>query len=393
MSGATAIVLTGGLGTRMRPLSSDKEKSMVAFMGRPLLLHLVRLLGSHGLSNIVFTSPGKRGDIKDYFSDGREYGVSIEYYGGEEKWLGTAGTIRNLVDEMRDSVASDNLLVIYGDSLLKADLGKMLQFHTRTESWCTILYHRPRFESFVYEYHDGAFDDRGERTNYGVMDIGPDGRIVKVKEKAVIAQLEREFTNPVANAAVYAIRKDLLEYVPRDHPSDFPRHVFPSLIERGIPCLGFDIEDGYRVDIGTIPTYYAMQLAILHEKVDFDIDFPRLRERVWVGNASTVDSPGKIEEPVLICDSSKVGPGTTVECSIIGNNVHVGRSCSIKGSIILDHVDIGDGVQISDSIVGEHCSSDDGVHLPPNTVLGDYCRLGGSELAMTDLDLCGLIRG
>jgi mannose-1-phosphate guanylyltransferase/phosphomannomutase len=364
---------------------------MLAFMGRPLLLHMVKLLKSHGVSSIVFTSPGKRDEIKDYFSDGREYGVSIEYYAGD-KWYGTAGTVRKLVEEMGHGPASDDVLVVYGDSLLRADLQKMLQFHSRTESRCTILYHRPRFESFLYEYHDGAFDKRGKRTNYGVMDIAAGGRIAAVEEKPVIERLKSDFANPVANAAVYAIRKDVLDYVPRDSPSDFPRHLFPLLIERGIPCFGFDIEDGYRVDMGTIPTYYSMQLAILRGKVDFDIDFPCLRERMWVGNGSTVDSTGKMEEPVLICDSSKVGPGSTVECSIIGNNVHVGGSCSIRKSIILDHVHVGDGVNISSSIIGEHCSVDDGVSLPPNTVLGNYCLLGGPQIAMTDVDLHGLIR-
>ena len=392
MARIPAIVLTGGLATRMRPLSSDREKSMIAFMGRPLLLHLISLLRSYGFSNIVFTSPGKRGDVEQYFSDGRDYDVNIGYY-RDGKWYGTAGTTKKLVCQMGDRAASDNLLVVYGDSLLKADLDKMLQFHSRTKSWCTILYHRPKFESFVYEYHDSAFDELGKRTNYGAMDIDRDGRITAFVEKPTIAQLENEFINPVANAVVYAIRKDALEYVPEDCSCDFPQHLFPLLIKKGMPCFGFDIGDGYRLDIGTLPTYYTAQLAILHGKVDFDLDFPRLEEGVWIGGTSTVDPTGKLERPVLICESSRIGPGTRIESSIIGNNVHVGGSCVVEGSIILDNAHIGKGVQISYSIIGEDCSVDNGVVLPPNTVLGNYCHLGDSQLALRDSDFYGLIRG
>ena len=391
MSKLTAIVLTGGIGTRMRPLSLDKEKSMIDFMGRPLLLHLIKMLRSYGFSNIVFTSQGKRGEIKEYFSDGRAYGVNIEYYKGK-KWYGTAGTIKQLIDKMGDAVASDNLLVIYGDSLLKADFKKMLQFHGSSASLCTILYHHPRFKSFMYEYHDREFEERGKRTNYGVMDVGPGNRISAVMEKPAIAQLEDYFINPVANAAVYAIKKDLLKYVPKDYPYDFPRNLFPLLIEKGIPCFGFDIEDGYRLDIGTIPTYYTAHFAILHGKVDFEIDFPEIEESVWLGKSSSVNPRGKLEGPLLICENCSIGPGTNISHSIIGNNVNIGSNCLIKKSIILDNVHIGDGVEISYSILGEHSSVAHGTFLSPNTVLGSYCRLGDFQLALNDSDFYGLIR-
>jgi mannose-1-phosphate guanylyltransferase/phosphomannomutase len=121
------IILLGGRATRMRPLSVDKDKSMIFFMGKPLLSYLIEDLKLCGLLDIMLTSSGKNGEIKDYFSDGKKFGVSIEYYDGE--FYGTAGTVKKIIDGF-----SETLMVIYGDNLMKADFEKMVRFHLETES-------------------------------------------------------------------------------------------------------------------------------------------------------------------------------------------------------------------------------------------------------------------
>jgi mannose-1-phosphate guanylyltransferase/phosphomannomutase len=225
------------------------------------------------------------------------------------------------------------------------------------------------------------------------MDVGSDNRITKVVEKELIANIKEEYTNPVANAAVYLIKKEILDFVPSNSPFDFPKDLFPLLIEKGIPCFGFSIGEGYRIDIGTIPHYYNTHLAILEGKIDFDLHFPILEERVWVGSKSTIGPGSNIGRPVLICENSRIGSNTSIECSIIGNAVEIGRGSSIRKSIVLDSVHVGDGVSISHSIIGENCFIEDGVSLPANTVLGNYCRLGGTQLTMREKDFLGLIRG
>lgn len=391
MSKITSIILVGGAATRMRPLSMDKGKCMISFMGGPLLYHLIKSLKSYKFSDIIFTSSGREGEIKKYFSDGGKFGVNIKYY-ESKKWYGTAGTIKDLIDEMKDKV-SNTFMVIYGDSLLKANYEKMLQFHMEKKSRCTILYHRPNFESFLYDYHDKSFKEGGKRTNYGVIDIDLDNRITKVVEKPLIAEIKNNFSNPVANAAVYLLEKKILDFIPSNCLFDFPQDLFPLLVEKGIQCFGFDIEEGYRVDIGTIPNYYNTHFAILEGRIDFDLYFPVVEEGIWVGNGSIVKSKNNLKKPVLICEDSKIGLDTNIECSIIGNNVYIDKFSSVKSSIILDNVHIGRKVKVSQSIIGENSFIDNGISLPPNTVLGNYCRLGGPKLVMKDSDFYGLIKG
>ncbi|MEW6096680.1 MAG: NDP-sugar synthase [bacterium] len=392
MSKVTTIILTGGVATRMRPFSVDKSKSIIPFMGKPLLFHLIKALKLYEFSDIIFTSSGKEGDIKEYFSEGKKFGVNIKYYNGE-KYYGTAGTIKYLIEEIKDEI-SNTFMVIYGDSLLKVDYKKMLQFHIDKESWCTILYHHPNFESFLYEYHDKdkGFKDRGKRTNYGVMDIDSNNRMTKAMEKPLITEIKNDFANPVANAAVYLLEKEILKFIPTNRLFDFPRDLFPLLIEEGVPCFGFDIEEGYRVDIGTIPNYYNAHFAILEKKIDFDFDFPLLQEGIWIGKDSIIGSINGLKKPVLICENSRICLNTTIESSIIGNNVFIGEDSFVRKSIILDNVRIGNRVKISYSIIGGNSFIGDRVSLPPNTILGNYCHLGGSQLIMKESDFEELIR-
>ena len=390
MSEITVIILAGGTAPRMRPLSLDKPKSMISFIGKPLLSFLITSLKLNNLLEIVINTSFEQGEARKYFSTGSNFGVNIKYY-ESKKWYGTAGTTKDLIDKMKDEV-SNPFMVIYGDSLLKANYQKMLEFHRRRNSWVTILYHRPNFESFLYEYH-GEIIKGEKRTNYGIMDIDLDNRIIKIVEKPLIAEINNKFADPVANAAVYILNKEILDFVPSNCFFDFPKHLFPLLVDKGIPCFAFDIKKGYRVDIGTVFNYYNTQLAILEGRIDFDFYFPLSEEGIWVEDGSTIGSIENLKKPVLICKNSRIDLNTNIECSIIGNNVYVGKFSSVRRSIVLDNAHIGDRVKITQSIIGENSFIEDRVSLPSNTVLGNYCHLGGYQLIMKDSDFYGFIRG
>lgn len=369
----SVIILAGGTAPRMRPLSLNKPKTMISFMGEPLLRYLINSLkSSKFLEILVYTSYGQR-EAREYFSAGNHFGVSMKYYEGKE-WYGTAGTTREIISKMGEQI-SDTFMVIYGDSLLRVNYQKMLEFHKRKKSWATILYHSPNFESFLY---DKAIPGE-KRTNYGVMDVDFNGRITKVIEKPTITEISNKFRNPVANAAVYVLEKKVLDFVPLGCFFDFPRNLFPLLIDNGIPCFGFDIGRGYRIDIGTIPYYYNTQLAILEGRLAFDFCFPVIKEGIWIGRGSVISSIDSLKKPVLICEKSRLESNVYIERSVVGNNVYVGESSRIINSIILDNVHIGNMVEIFNSIIGENCSINHGISLPPRTVLGSYCNLGGLD--------------
>jgi len=386
----TTIILSGGKATRMKPLSIDKCKSMISFMGKPLLFYLIKALQLNGFLDVVFTSSGKDREIEGYFSHGENFGIKIQYC-DSDKWYGTAGTVKKLVDIMKEKV-SNTFMVIYGDSLLSADYEKMFQFHREKKSWCTILFHRPDFKSFLYEYHDKSFKECGKRTNYGILDIDSNNRVTNIKEKPLVDEIKRDFKNPVANAAVYILEKKILDFIPSDQSCDFPLDLFPLIVEKGIPCFGFDTGEGYRIDIGTIVNYYNSHFAILKGYIKFGFYFPQVENGIWVGNSSEVCAKESLKRPVIIGEKSKINFDTTIENSIIGNNVYIGKYSYITNSIILDNVCIEDNVRISNSIIGENSNIEEKILLPPNTVLGSYCRIGGSELLMKDSDFLGLIR-
>lgn len=381
MSKVTTILLTGGKAQRMWPLSEYECKAMISFMGKPLLLHLIHALKRYNFTDIVCTSPGKKGEISEYFANGKEYDVDIKYY-VEKKWSGTAGSVKNLANELKENIA-ETIVVIYGDSLLKANYNKMLEFHRQRRSLCTILYHRPNFESFLYEYHDNddSYENSGKRTNYGVMDLALDNRIIYVEEKPLLEDIKKKFLNPVANATVYILEKLVLEHIPADCSFDFPKDLFPALLKKGVRLFGFDIEDGYRVDIGTLYNYFQTQFDILRGKVEFDFYFPFLEKGMWIAKSSR-DNPIKgLRKPILIGENCKIDQDAEIECSIIGNNVEIGKFSTIRNSIILDDNHIGECVNIAYSIIGRKSLIGDNVLLSPNSVLGSNCNLKAAQLS------------
>ena len=144
-------------------------------------------------------------------------------------------------------------MIIYGDSLLKANYSGMARFHESENADLTILYHRPHFESFLYEYHDcnRQFPHLGTRTNYGVMDLDAGSqKLRRYKEKPLLRSIGGLFRNPVANATVYIIGRKAWQLVPKQGSSDVVSQdgLFVRAIQRKLGCFGFGISDGYRLD-------------------------------------------------------------------------------------------------------------------------------------------------
>lgn len=371
MERTSVIVLTGGAATRIRPLSSGRDKCMIPFMGRPLLSHLLESLVDQGFSDLLFTSVGIDAGIKTYYGTRLSDDVHINYC-RQSPWLGTAGTVARITEY--ESV-SDPFFVIYGDSLLDVNFRAMLDFHRRNSPSCTVLFHRPRFDQFRYEYHDSAFENRGPRTNYGVMDLTGQQNIVYIEEKPLLERIPIDFKNPVANAAVYIMTKDAVAQTPHDMPADFPRDVFPQVINRGDPILGFDIRDGYRFDVGTLDNYYSLHFKILRRQIRFRCNYNETEPDVWTGVGVTIHSPELVRKPAMLGHNTIVGKGSRICSSIIGNNVSIGIECVIVNSIILDGTVLGNGTQIENSIIDENSRIAEKASLS-NSILGSHSLIG-----------------
>lgn len=388
MTSLKAIILASGNATRMRPLSLDRAKCMLGVMGRPLLEYLVRDLYVGGIDDLIISTRGRFGEIEAWFGNGSAYGVHINYH-EVESWHGTAGTARCLMDTM--GKGAENFLIIYGDSLLRADFSSLLRSHQVNDAWCTVLVHYPDFAAFLYEPNQSTEISITPRTNYGVLEVASNGRIVRIIEKPRLDEIGN-FAHPAANATVYVLRREALENISPDKDSDFPKDLFPKLIAENRPCFAHDIGDGFRLDLGTIPNYITTQMAILKGELPFDLFFPAVGKHQWIGDKTKIDSSCQFSPPYLVGENSQIGPGAHIEGSVIGSNVLIGPGAIIMHSIILNGVQIGARARVVNSILGEHCILGDDVVLSSNSVLGDYCRLGGTNLIMDSSQFRGLIR-
>ena len=370
----TVVILTGGQATRMRPLSLGCSKSMLPFFGRPLLAYLLRDLSMTGLvRRALLTHPGVDDDIRLYFGATTD-GVRLEYL-SPQILTGTAAAIVSLLTESTEALSSP-FLVIYGDSLLTMDYRALIEFHINKRASMTIACHRPRFDAFLFE----TGSSHRQRTNFGIVELQPDGFVTHFEEKPYLDTIAATFTCPMANAAVYVIDPFVLQSIPRPKDSnfDFAYNVIPWLLENGERIAGMDIAPGFRIDMGTLSNYLSLHLAMLRG----DVQIPDGAERFYNSHRMTVHSGAKIIPPIFLGEGAQIGKGAVIDSTVVGDRSVIGEGTRIRESVILADTVIGAGAVIEGSIVGPHTQISNGVILPRGTVTSAWSRLGGAELVL-----------
>ena len=231
-----ALVLAAGEGTRLRPLTLDRPKPMVPINGKPLLEHIVVWLRQHGFEDIAINLHYCPQVILDYFGGGSAFDVRI-VYSCEEKILGTAGAVRHL----NGFLDGRPLVVVYGDVLTNLDLGALLAFR-RQALECDPL---TRVTMSLYHVPNP--------TEVGLVGLDQNGRVTRFVEKP---RPEQVFTD-LANAGILVVEPDIVDWIPPDTFYDFGQHLFPRLLQSGVPIYGWVVpKDTYLLDIGT-PEKYA----------------------------------------------------------------------------------------------------------------------------------------
>ncbi|GIW06926.1 MAG: hypothetical protein KatS3mg060_1731 [Dehalococcoidia bacterium] len=236
-----AIVLAAGEGTRLRPLTLDRPKPMVALGDRPALEWLLRWLRHYGVRDVFINLHYRPEVIRRYFGDGSALGLRISY-NEEQEILGTAGGAAQFRDRLQGDV-----LVCYGDVLSDLDLDALLTRHRERRAVATLALYR--------------VPDPWTR---GVVDLAPDGRVLGFREKP-----PRDACPPSTpvNAGIYALDSQVLDAVPTDRPSDFGRDLFPALLAAGAPVYGWE-SGAYVLDFGTLEQ---------HRQADADVRAGRVR--------------------------------------------------------------------------------------------------------------------
>jgi len=354
-----AVIMAGGSGTRLRPLTSNLPKPMVPVINKPMAHHIVDLLKMHDLKDIIFTLFYLPNAIKDYFGDGSDLGVKIAYSTEEGRPLGTAGCVKAVQDDL-----DDTFVVISGDSLCDIDLTAAVKFHKEKKSKATIVLKRVE-----------------NPLEYGVVICDNEQRIQRFVEKPGASEI---FSDTV-NTGIYILEPEVLLYVVMGREQDFSNDLFPLLLLRNEPLFGY-VADGYWCDIGNLAVYRQAHLDVLEGKVKLPIDLPQIQEKVWVGQGTQIDASVKLEGPILIGKNCRIGRDTEIEpYTVIGDNVVVQEKVSMKRPVIWSNCYVGNQAQLRACVVCDNATIHNSAEILEGGIIGANSSVGQEAVVSPDV--------
>jgi mannose-1-phosphate guanylyltransferase / phosphomannomutase len=346
-SGMKAVVMAGGEGTRLRPMTANQPKPLLPVINRPIMEHVLRLLRRHGFTDTVVTVQFLASLIRNYFGDGDELDMNLQY-ATEEKPLGTAGSVKNAEAELRDN----RFLVISGDALTDIDLTDMARFHQQNNALVTVALKRVQ-----------------NPLEFGIVITAEDGRIERFLEKPTWGQV---FSDTV-NTGIYMMEPEIFKHVAAGESVDWSQEVFPTLLESGAPLFGY-VADAYWEDVGTLESLIQVQADVLNRQVDVEIEGFEMMPGVWVGEGAEVDPEAILKGPLYIGDYAKVEGGAELrEYTVLGSNVVVKSGAFLHRALIYDNVFIGSQVNLRGCIIGKNTDIMRAARIEEGAVVGDEC--------------------
>ncbi|WP_106247029.1 mannose-1-phosphate guanyltransferase [Allonocardiopsis opalescens] len=342
-----AVVMAGGEGTRLRPMTANQPKPLLPVVNKPIMEHVLRLLKRHGFTETVVTVQFLAALVRNYFGDGEELGMNL-HYATEEVPLGTAGSVKNAEDRLRD----EPFIVISGDALTDIDLSDMVKFHRDNGAMVTIGLKRV-----------------ANPLEFGIIIVDEEGRIQRFLEKPTWGQV---FSDTV-NTGIYIMEPEVLDYVAAGEQVDWSGDVFPQLLAEGKALYGY-IAEGYWEDVGTHESYLSAQADVLQGKVDVEIDGFELAPGIWVAEGAEVDPEAVLKGPLYIGDYAKVEAGAELrEFTVLGSNVVVKEGAFCHRAVVHDNVYIGPSTNLRGCVIGKNTDVMSGARIEEGAVIGDEC--------------------
>ncbi|HEX9077719.1 MAG TPA: sugar phosphate nucleotidyltransferase [Anaerolineae bacterium] len=346
-----AVVMAGGEGSRLRPLTINRPKPMVPLVNRPVMGHIIELLKRHNIDDVVATLQYRANDIQNYFGDGSNAGISM-HYSVEPRPLGTAGSVKYAEKYL---TGSDPFLIISGDALTDLNLTEIVDFHKRVGAAVTItLYRVP------------------SPLEYGVIIVDGEGRIERFMEKPSWG----EVISDTVNTGIYVISPEVLEDIEPGTPVDFSKDLFPQLMKRGAPLYGF-IANGYWTDVGNIAEYIRAVGDLLSGKVNLGEVGQHIGGNIYVDEDVQIAPDAQLYGPVYLGLGSRVkggvvihGPTAIHPYTIVDNRSHIDRSIVWRNSYV------GEGAELRGAIIGQRCSLKTKAVVFEGAVIGDECTVG-----------------
>ncbi|MCB0168781.1 MAG: NDP-sugar synthase [Anaerolineae bacterium] len=322
-----AVVMAGGLGSRLYPLTANRPKPMVPLVNKPVLSHILSLLKHHHITEVVITVKHLAEHVQEYFGDGSQLGMNIRY-AVEETPLGTAGGVKN-AEQFLDK---EPFLVISSDIVTDIDLSNLLQYHREKQATVTMALKR-------------VSNPKG----YGVVVVDAKGEISQLLEKPEPSQI----TSNIVNTGVYILEPDVLNYMQADTKYDFSYDIFPALLQNKAPVFGYSATRYWR-DIGTIQSYEQAVVDVLNGKVNHINLGHKVSSDVWTGRNVTIASDVCLFGPIYLGDNVKIKKGATLYGpTVIHDGSVIERKAWIRHSIIDQESHIGKEATVYQSIVSQ----------------------------------------
>ncbi|MGH7776425.1 MAG: sugar phosphate nucleotidyltransferase [Candidatus Dormibacterales bacterium] len=348
-----AVVMAGGEGSRLRPLTSTRPKPLVPVAGRPIMEHILLHLRHHQVRDVIATVQYLGASIRNYFGDGSEAGVSLAY-SVEDFPLGTAGAVKLVQDQLRET-----FLVVSGDALTDIDLGAAIRFHRERGAAATIVL-KPVVNPL----------------EYGVVVVDSQGAVQRFLEKPSWG----EVFSDLANTGIYVLEPEVFEHFAKDQVVDWSGDVFPRLLEVGEPVYGW-VADGYWEDVGSHAAYVKANFDCLRGLVRVDVPGTQVREGVWVAEDADLAPDVRVDGPALIGPGARVRSGAWLnEACVVGGFTTVDTGAKISSSIIWDHSYVGEGCRLRGAVVCRSVTLKNGCRLEEGSVVGSEVVMGAGSV-------------
>lgn len=357
-----AVIMAGGFGTRIQPLTSSMPKPMIPLMNRPIMLHIVELLKKYQITDLVMLLYHQPSVIRNFFRDGADFGVKITYVTPIED-LGTAGAVK-----YAEKFLDERFLIISGDLLTDFNLKKIIDFHEESKAMATI-------------------------TLTSVKDPLQFGVVITDKEKRITQFLEKpgwgEVISDTINTGIYVLEPEIFKFIPAGENFDFSQDLFPLLLKNKEPLFGYPAK-GYWRDIGNTDSYREAHHDIFRGRVNIRIDEAKqdlVGKDLRIGADVRLDDPAMVEGTVVIGDNSQVFAGAQLKDSVIGRNCTIEAGVKLSRCVIWDNVYVKRGAKVNDSVLCNNVRVGQGVVIEEGGIVADDTSIGEEAYIKRDVKI------
>jgi len=356
-----AVVMAGGFGTRIQPLTNSRPKPMLPVVNRPMMENTMLTLRDLGIKDFIVLLYFKPEVIQEYFGDGSDFGMNITYVIPDDDY-GTAGAVKLAQEHIGD----ENFIIISGDLVTDFDFQKIFDYHEEKQSKLTI-----------------TLTSVENPLEFGVVIANDDGKIEKFLEKPSWGEV---FSDTI-NTGIYIIEPEILEYIPKGDNFDFAKDLFPLLMREGVELMAGNAT-GYWRDVGNPDSYREVHEDIMSDRVSFNMPGNMTKYpdgELYSLEPYRLDSSVEIIGKVVLGKNVTIGKRTKLKNVVIGDNVSIGEDSKISNSIIWESIDIAKGCKIDMGVICNNNTIEKNCKMTAGVIVAEWCEIG--ELVTVEKDI------